>query len=77
MSAAATISALEARTEWSDIPLYRTLQEARISRIEDYLLINGDHLSARQAAARLGVSSRTVVRYRTALRALREASCPA
>lgn len=74
MSPTALISELEARTDWADRPVNRGMQRARIGRIEDYLLINGDYLSAAQAAARLGVTRRTVVRYRAALRALRAAS---
>jgi hypothetical protein len=37
-------------------------------RIEDYLFIAGDRLSARQAAIRLGLAPRTVCRYRRRLR---------
>jgi arginine deiminase len=71
---AAVISEFEARTVWADHPGHQGQQRARLGRIEDYLLINGDYLSAAEAAARLGVSARTVVRYRAALRALREAA---
>ena len=71
MSPTAVIGELEARTDWADHPGHRGQQLARLSRIEDYLLINGDHISAGKAAERLGVSARTVVRYRAALRALR------
>jgi hypothetical protein len=39
-------------------------------RIEDYLFIGGDRLSARAAAERLGVTRRTVVRWRAALRSV-------
>jgi hypothetical protein len=39
-------------------------------RIEDYLFIGGDRLSARTAAERLGVSQRTVTRWRAALRSV-------
>jgi predicted DNA-binding transcriptional regulator YafY len=65
---AATISELEARTRWD--AARRAKQEARLGRIEDYLFIGGDRLSAARAAKRLGVSPRTVVRYRAALREL-------
>jgi predicted DNA-binding transcriptional regulator YafY len=41
--------------------------EQRQGRIEDYQFINGDRLTAKQAAARIGVSNRTVQRYRQAL----------
>lgn len=46
----------------------RACQHKRLYGIEDYLHIGGDRLSARQAAERLGVSARTIVRYRAALR---------
>jgi hypothetical protein len=67
---AAIVSELEARIEWSDRPCARTRQLGRIGGIEDYLFIGGDRLSAARAAKRLGVSPRTVVRYRAALREL-------
>jgi len=41
---------------------------AREARIEDYLHIGGDQLTARQAAERLGVTTRSIVRYRAELR---------
>lgn len=44
--------------------------ERRVSGIEDYLFIGGDGLSARAAAERLGVSERTVTRWRAALRSV-------
>jgi predicted DNA-binding transcriptional regulator YafY len=68
MTAVATVSEPEARTRWD--AAQRAQQEARLSRIEDYLFIGGDRLSAARAAKRLGVSPRTVVRYRAALREL-------
>jgi hypothetical protein len=71
---AADISELEARHHWSRQPAKRAQQQIMFSRIEDYLFINGDRLSAAKAAARLGVTRRTVCRYRAALRALRGAS---
>jgi len=71
---AAVIGELEPRVVSSGHPAKRAQQQIMLSRIEDYLLINGDHISAAEAAARLGVSARTVVRYRAALRALREAA---
>jgi predicted DNA-binding transcriptional regulator YafY len=67
---AATVSELEARTDWEDHPGRRGMQAAKLGRIEDYLFIGGDRLSAARAARRLGVSPRTVVRYRAALREL-------
>ena len=46
----------------------RLKQRQRINGLEDYLFIGGDRMSARQAALRLGVSTRTAQRYRKALR---------
>jgi hypothetical protein len=46
----------------------RIRQLQRVGGIEDYLFIGGDRMSARCAALRLGVSQRTVTRYRKALR---------
>ena len=46
----------------------RLSQLRRVYGIEDYLFIRGDRMSARQAALRLGVSARTITRYRKALR---------
>lgn len=46
----------------------RMAQHKRLYGIEDYLHIGGPSLSARQAAQRLGVTPRTVVRWRAALR---------
>jgi len=37
--------------------------------LEDYLWVGGDRMSARHAARRLGVTERTICRYRAALRA--------
>lgn len=42
--------------------------EIKRSRIEDYLHIGGHHMSAREAAERVGVSPRTINRYRRELR---------
>jgi len=41
---------------------------ARTGRIEDYLFIGGTRLTAREAAERLGVTKRTIQRYRAVLR---------
>jgi DNA-binding CsgD family transcriptional regulator len=41
--------------------------EQQQGRIEDYLFIRGDQLTAKQAAQRLGVSARTIQRYRRIL----------
>jgi hypothetical protein len=46
----------------------------RLDGIEDYLWIGGDRLSALQAAQRLGVTERTICRYRSVLRAAGGAS---
>jgi predicted DNA-binding transcriptional regulator YafY len=68
MTAVAAVGEPEARTRWD--AAQRAQREARLNRIEDYLFIGGDRLSAARAAKRLGVSPRTVVRYRAALREL-------
>lgn len=47
--------------EWS--------RNRRQARVEDYQFIGGDTMAAGQAAARIGVSKRTIHRYRAALRA--------
>jgi hypothetical protein len=39
-----------------------------LAGIEDYLFIGGDRMSQRQAAERLGVTMRTICRYRAYLR---------
>ena len=39
-----------------------------LSGIEDYLFIGGDRMSQRQAAERLGVTMRTICRWRAYLR---------
>jgi hypothetical protein len=49
-------------------PNGRACQFRRVYGIEDYLFIGGDRMSARQAAARLGVTPRTITRYRKVLR---------
>lgn len=46
----------------------RVSQLELVNGIEDYLYINGDRMSARQAAQRLGVNPRTITRWRAALR---------
>lgn len=43
-------------------------RQRRLNGIEDYLFIGGDRLSAAKAAERLGVTRRTVQRYRAELR---------
>jgi hypothetical protein len=52
----------------SPFPNGRACQFRRVYGIEDYLFIGGDRMSARQAAARLGVTPRTITRYRKVLR---------
>ncbi len=49
-----------ARRRWLDI---------KEGRIEDYLFIGGPRITARTAAGRLGVTKRTIERYRAELRA--------
>ena len=46
----------------------RAIHAKFLAGIEDYLFIGGDRMPARQAAGRLGVSTRTIVRYRAYLR---------
>ena len=41
---------------------------ARNGRVEDYLFIGGTRLCAREAAERLGVTTRTIQRYKAAIR---------
>ena len=65
---------LYAATTWCPVPTGAAMQRRKLDFIEDYLFIGGDLLSARQAAQRLGVSARTVVRYRAFLRSLESAS---
>jgi hypothetical protein len=43
--------------------------ERLLSYIEDYLFIGGDAMSAQEAAVRLGVTPRSVTRWRAVLRA--------
>ena len=42
--------------------------QQRLDRIENYVFIGGPRLTARQAAERLGVSRKTIERYRATLR---------
>lgn len=42
--------------------------QQRLSRIEDYQFIGGPRLSNRLAAQRLGLSKRTIERYRATLK---------
>lgn len=46
----------------------RAQRERMEGRIEDYQFIGGDRMSAARAAERLGVTERTITRYRRALR---------
>lgn len=52
----------------------RSSQLRRLCGIEDYLMFGGDQVTTRQAADRLGVTMRTIYRYRAALRAVRRAA---
>lgn len=46
----------------------RAPQHGRLRGIEDYLRIHGPYLPNREAARRLGVTTRTITRWRAALR---------
>lgn len=59
---------LEALAPWPALPNGRGAHRAMLGRVEKYLEINGPYLSARQAAARLRVTQRTIQRYRAFLR---------
>jgi len=48
-----------ARRRWLDI---------KAGRVEDYLFIGGPRVTARTAADRIGVTKRTIERYRRELR---------
>ena len=61
---------LAAACDWSLYPPAMARQSQRLDAIEDYLFIGGDKLSAAQAAIRLGVTRRTIQRYRAFLRAI-------
>ena len=47
----------------------RAIHAKMLAGIEDYLFIGGDRMTQRQAAERLGVTMRTICRYRAYLRA--------
>jgi hypothetical protein len=49
-------------------PQGRAPQHRRANGIEDYLFIRGHQMSAAQAAQRLGVTPRTIIRWRAVLR---------
>jgi len=55
---------------WPAKPWSRGLHRKMLATIEDYLNINGPYLTAAQAASRLGVTERTIHRYRAFLRGL-------
>lgn len=59
---------MTAASEPQTAPATRARTAIKQSRIEDYLLINGPYLPARDAARRLGVTKRTIERYRAELR---------
>ena len=46
----------------------RAIHAKFLGGIEDYLFIGGDRMTQRQAADRLGVTMRTICRYRAYLR---------
>jgi hypothetical protein len=62
------------RAEWeAALPLptwpgAAAMHRKHLDRIENYLDVGGDHMPEREAARRLGVSMRTVVRWRKVLR---------
>lgn len=70
MTAADRREELEAALMRATTQQGRASQIRRVNGIEDYLFIGGDQTSARRAAERLGRSTRTVQRYRAALRAI-------
>jgi hypothetical protein len=51
-------------------PCGAALWRKRVSYVQDYLWIDGDHLTAAEAAKRVGVTERVIVRYRAWLRDL-------
>ena len=61
---------LEAVLVTSAVPKGRSSQLRRVYGIEDYLFIGGDRMPASVVAERLGVTERTIYRYRTVLRDL-------
>jgi hypothetical protein len=61
---------LEAAYPWSPIAQARARQQERLDGLENYLHVGGDRMSATVAARRLGVSRRTIVRWRGTLRAI-------
>lgn len=63
---------LEAAIVRSAVPKGRSSQLRRLCGIEDYLAIGGSQMTARQVADRLGVTERTVCRYRAVLREYRQ-----
>ncbi len=60
---------------WSSVPKGRVKQEQMLSFITDYLIIGGDRMSADQVARRLGVTPRTVCRWRRLLRTAGTITC--
>jgi hypothetical protein len=46
------------------------VQRRVLDGIEDYLWVGGDRMSAKAAARRLGMTERTICRYRKALRSV-------
>lgn len=60
---------------WSPSPRGRARQEQMLSFITDYLLIGGERMTAGAAARRLGVTPRTVWRWRLLLRTAGTVTC--
>jgi hypothetical protein len=55
-------------------PCVQWNRERLLAGIEDYLWVGGDQMSAPQAAQRLGVTQRTIERWRSVLRAVTQDS---
>lgn len=66
-----TRAQLEAAYPWSDRAPNRGRQRQHLDRVEDYLNIHGDYLTLDQAAGRLRIPQRAVVRIRATLRVIR------
>jgi hypothetical protein len=61
--------------QWSAIPKGRAKQEQMLSFITDYLMIGGEKMPATAVASRLGVTPRTVCRWRRLLRTAGSVTC--
>lgn len=60
---------------WSPTAKGRARQEQMVSFIADYLMIGGDRMSAGEVSRRLGVTPRTVCRWRRLLRKAGTVTC--